>query len=84
MSVSYITRRVRLSFNSCRPDGLYQPEVRYSTNSDHAGNSGQKRNTPAHGDGPEGRYAAGAEKPVYRQVTEMQDQKAAAAAGEEV
>jgi hypothetical protein len=84
MSVGYITRRVWLSFNSCRPDGLHQPEVRYSTNSDHAGNSGQNRNTLARGDGPEGRYAAGAEKPVYRQVTELQDQRAAAAAGEEV
>ncbi len=84
MSVGYITRRVWLWFNSCRPDGLYQPEVRYSTNSDHAGNSGQKRNTPAHGDGAEGRYAAGTEKPVYRQVTELQDQRAVAAAREEV
>jgi len=82
MSVGYITRRVWLWFNSCRPDGLYQPEARYSTNGGHAGNSGQKRNTPAHGDGPEGRYAAGAEKPVYR-VTELQDQRAGKAAGEE-
>jgi hypothetical protein len=47
MSVGYITRRVWLWFNSWRPGGLYQPEVRYSTNCDHAGNSGQKRNQRA-------------------------------------
>ena len=65
MSVGYITRRVWLSFNSCPPGGLYQPEVRYSTHDDHAGHSGQKRNTLA-------------------QVTDLQDQRAVVAAGEEV
>jgi hypothetical protein len=84
MSVGYITRQVGLSFNGCRTGGLFRPEVRYSTNSDHAGKSGQKRNTSAEGDGPEGRYTAGTEKPVFRRVTELQDQRAAAAAEEEV
>ena len=47
MSVGYIARRVWLSVNSCRPGGLYQPEVRYSANNDHASNSSKKRNSPA-------------------------------------
>ena len=46
MSVGYIARRVWPSFNSCRPGGLCQPEVRYSANNDHASNSSKKRNTP--------------------------------------
>lgn len=47
MVVGYIARRVWLSFNSYRPNGVYQPEVRYSTNSNHVSNSSTKRNIPA-------------------------------------
>jgi hypothetical protein len=45
MSVGFITRRTRLSFNSSRTCGLYQPGVRYAYNDGHVGNFGQKRNT---------------------------------------
>lgn len=41
MSVGYRTRRTGLSFNDCRTGGLFRPEVGYSINGGHAGNSSE-------------------------------------------
>ena len=68
MSVGYITRRVWLSFNNCPRGGLHQPQVRYSTHDDHAGHSGH----------------SGQKRNTLAQVTDLQDQRAVVAAGEEV